>query len=94
MVRPSIFGAIRRIFICWQIVARRRLFCSTITLETTRSQLSWRRVKEQLELTRPEILVLEQNRPTAPEWLTKEYESTPIYSDAQSYKCMLVTVDE
>ncbi|MBK8466287.1 MAG: hypothetical protein IPL32_10695 [Chloracidobacterium sp.] len=44
------------------------------------------RVKEQLELTRPEILVLEQNRPTAPEWLTKEYESTPIYSDAQSYK--------
>lgn len=44
------------------------------------------RVREQLEQSRPEILVVEQNRPAAPEWLTKEFESSPIYSDTQSYK--------
>ncbi|MGB7201245.1 MAG: hypothetical protein WBD16_03145 [Pyrinomonadaceae bacterium] len=44
------------------------------------------RVREQLKRSRPEILVVEQNRPPAPEWLTEEFESTPIYSDPQNYK--------
>lgn len=44
------------------------------------------RVREQLERSRPEILVVEQNRPTVPEWLTKDYESIPVYSDPQTYK--------
>lgn len=43
-------------------------------------------VREQLELSRPEILVIEQACPPAPEWLTKEYELTPVYSDPQNYK--------
>ncbi|MFN0280016.1 MAG: ArnT family glycosyltransferase [Pyrinomonadaceae bacterium] len=42
-------------------------------------------VRAQLERSRPEILVIEQNRPPAPEWLTKEFESTPVYSDPQNY---------
>lgn len=45
-----------------------------------------RRVREQLEQSRPEILIVEQNRPPAPEWLKDEFESTPIYSDPESYK--------
>ncbi|MFN0141463.1 MAG: ArnT family glycosyltransferase [Pyrinomonadaceae bacterium] len=44
------------------------------------------RVREQLERSRPEILVVEQNRPPSPEWLTRQFESTPIYSDPQNYK--------
>lgn len=44
------------------------------------------KVREQLERSCPEILVVEQHRPPAPEWLTKGFESTPIYSDPQTYK--------
>lgn len=44
------------------------------------------RVEEQLERSRPEILVVEQNRSPAPDWLTEEFESTPVYSDEQTYK--------
>lgn len=43
------------------------------------------RVHDQLARSRPEMLVVEQDRPPAPEWLTKDFESTPIYSDSQSY---------
>lgn len=43
-------------------------------------------VRDQLERSRPEILVIEQDVPPAPEWLTKEFESTPVYSDPHSYK--------
>lgn len=43
-------------------------------------------VRKQLEVSRPEILVVEQNRPSAPDWLTKEFESVPVYSDPQNYK--------
>jgi hypothetical protein len=43
------------------------------------------KVREQLERSRPEILIIEQDRPSAPEWLTREFESTPIYFDAHSY---------
>jgi hypothetical protein len=43
------------------------------------------KVREQLERSRPEILIIEQGRPSAPEWLTREFESTPVYFDSQSY---------
>lgn len=44
------------------------------------------RVREQLERSKPEILVVEQNRPPSPEWLTRQFETTPVYSDPQNYK--------
>lgn len=44
------------------------------------------RVREQLERSRPEILVIEQNRPPSPDWLTRQFETTPIYTDGQNYK--------
>lgn len=44
------------------------------------------RVREQLERSRPELLVVEQNRPPAPEWMMGQFEPTPIYSDPQNYK--------
>jgi len=43
------------------------------------------KVREQLERSRPEILIIEQDRPSAPEWLTREFESRPIYFDPHSY---------
>lgn len=42
-------------------------------------------VGEQLSLARPEILVVQHDRPPAPAWLTEDFESTPLYSDPKSY---------
>lgn len=42
-------------------------------------------VREQLGQSQPQILVVQHDRPPAPEWLTKDFESTPVYSDQQSY---------
>lgn len=43
------------------------------------------RVRAQLDRSQPQILVVQLDRPPAPEWLTKDFETTPVYSDPQSY---------
>lgn len=43
------------------------------------------RVSADLERNRPELLVTETGRPPVPEWISKDYEPDPIFSDTRFY---------
>lgn len=44
-----------------------------------------KKVWEQLAQSKPEILLIQHDRPLPPEWLKGEFESVPLYSDLHSY---------
>lgn len=44
-----------------------------------------KRVKEDMERNRPELLIVESGRPPVPDWMAKDYEPMPIYQDNDTY---------
>ncbi len=43
------------------------------------------RFKADMEMNRPELLVVENSRPPVPDWIAKDYEPTAIYQDPDTY---------